>query len=899
VLDSGIRVVVEENHLAPLVAIQVWVGVGAADDPPALAGAAHLYEHLVVRGGKRRGPGGGAREIEAVNGSVSAWTGLDETVFQVVVAAPFLDLGLDVLADALANPTFDPAEVERARRLALDEIAGADADPRLRASRALFAVAFAGHGYARPVIGTAASLPALTPAALGAHYADVYTPGALTVVVAGDVDGGTVAAVQRAFGGMGAGGHARPAESGRGALAHPKAGISLAAGPGPAEIVVGFRTPPLSAHDAAALDMLAAVLARGDGSRLQREVVRNRQVADAVRPFSFRSRDAGLVGFAVTPAPRRIAQAAEAALDVILRAAFEPATADEIEGARAAVESDLARGGDGPPARARRLGFAAAIVRDPDDTKRYLEALRTVGADELRQLAVELLNTGHLALAAAVPDGAAAGRDETVAALSPRLNAIMAAAPALAERHATPSAPAVGAGEAVRFVTPAGVRVLVLPDGSAPLVSVQAAWTDRPDAPAGVADDARLIAAVLERGTRTRSASDVAAEARAIGGTLKGFAAAGTLGLRADFLPRHLGRGLALVADCLAHPAFADAEVDAAARELVVRARDDARGVDAGAQAALRLFQQTLWPDAARPGDGGGAAIAPGRFALLERYRRRYPPSRLVVAVVGNVDPAGVAAALANAFPPSTATPAVPVAAASPPVAAPQPPSLAAAPSSSPLPAARGDSLGEGPPTTVFRTSTGASSAAVVGYPTFAPGDPARAATEVLAEILGGEDGRLAAAVAGDRRLACRAAAQVPAPTAAGYLAVVVSCPPAQLDAAVAAVRAALARAAASGVTPDEVTRAARRLVGARASSLRTRMAVADALVRDEANGLPMLSYRRAAVALARVAPADVARAAQAVLDPRRELIAVAHPPTGAPALARTAGKPGKAESER
>ena len=67
-LDNGVRVVIEENHVAPLVAIQVWVASGAADDPPALAGGAHFYEHLVLRGGKRRGPGGGAREIEARQG---------------------------------------------------------------------------------------------------------------------------------------------------------------------------------------------------------------------------------------------------------------------------------------------------------------------------------------------------------------------------------------------------------------------------------------------------------------------------------------------------------------------------------------------------------------------------------------------------------------------------------------------------------------------------------------------------------------------------------------------------------------------------------------------------------------------------------------------------------------
>ncbi|HEY7376829.1 MAG TPA: pitrilysin family protein, partial [Polyangia bacterium] len=436
VLDNGVHVVVEENHVAPLVAIQIWVAAGAADDPPALAGAAHLYEHLVLRGGKRGVPGGGAREIDAVRGTVGAWTGLDETVFHAVVAAPFFQLGLDVLADALANPSFDPAEVERARKLALDEIAASEADPRLRANRALFASAFAGHGYARPVMGTAASVAALTPAALAAHFADGYAPGALTVVVVGDVDGNAVSAVARAFGAIAArGSGARPADAARGSIAGPSARVTVTAGPGlPPEIILGFRTPALSARDAAALDLLAALLARGDGARLQRDVVRNRQLADGVRPFSFRSRDAGLVAFAITPAPRRIAQASEAVLDLVLRAAREPATDDEIESARAALESDLARAGEGPLARARRLGFAAAIARDHEDGKRYLETLRTIGAAELQQFAVELLNTDHLTLAVALPGGAAATRDEAPGPLTQRLQAMIAAAPALAER---------------------------------------------------------------------------------------------------------------------------------------------------------------------------------------------------------------------------------------------------------------------------------------------------------------------------------------------------------------------------------------------------------------------------------------------------------------------------------
>jgi hypothetical protein len=95
------------------------------------------------------------------------------------------------------------------------------------------------------------------------------------------------------------------------------------------------------------------------------------------------------------------------------------------------------------------------------------------------------------------------------------------------------------------------------------------------------------------------------------------------------------------------------------------------------------------------------------------------------------------------------------------------------------------------------------------------------------------------------------------------------------------------------------VSRAARRLTGARAAALRTGAAIADALIADEAQGLPLLSYRRNALALAQVAAPEVTRVARAVLDPKREVVAVVHPPSAAPALARTAGKPARPEAQR
>ena len=181
-------------------------------------------------------------------------------------------------------------------------------------------------------------------------------------------------AVEHAFGGIPRG----RASGGAGIVPGAPRRVAVAGGGGgPAEVIVGFRTGKLGVKDVAALDLLAALLARGRGARMQREVVRNRQLADGVRAFSFRSRDAGLVAFAVTPAPRRIAEAAGAVIDLALRAALEPAVPDELEDARAALQGDLARAGEGPQGRARRLGFSAAIAHDAEDARSYQAAIET------------------------------------------------------------------------------------------------------------------------------------------------------------------------------------------------------------------------------------------------------------------------------------------------------------------------------------------------------------------------------------------------------------------------------------------------------------------------------------------------------------------------------------------
>ena len=715
-----------------------------------------------------------------------------------------------------------------------------------------------GGAYGRPLLGRADTVAAFTRQALVAHFAQTYVGANMTVVVVGDVDARAARqAVARLFAAVPRGrpaaqataDPASPSPSGPHALLSTAAGLE-------AGVAIGFLVASPRAQEAAALDLIAALLARGGEARLARELVDNRQVATAVHGLTFRGRRSTLLALLLAPVPQRSEAAARAAIDEALRLGRDEVPADELGRARAALRSDLGRGADGVEGRARRLGFATAIADDDGYEARYQAALEALDPPALRVAAAKLLRPEALTLAVLDP-GSARG----LAAETARLQAIVAGTAARNDRPPAAVTAAEVGGDVVRAVGPSGLRILVLRDRAAPMVAVEAAWAGGSRAEeAGSSGAGALIAALLDRGTRTRSAAQIAADLQALGGAMSGFSDGSHFGLRAEFLPGAWSGGLALLADCLLRPSFPAGEVDGSRRVVIDRARvadgDPAR-------AAWRLFREALWPGHPfrfDPLGSAGSLAALGRVRLLDHYRRHYPLSRLVVAVVGDVDPQEVVATLTALF--------ADAAAGTPP----------AEPPPEPL---------HTEPVTLFHATDKDVAEIVLGYPGAPLRDADRPALEVLAEVLRARGGPL------DRGLAAtpnvyRFGAASAAGVEPGQLAVSLACAPAAADAAVAALRATLAELAANGAPAAEVERAARRLAGERALALGAEAAIADALATDEAYGLPLMSYRQVPSALARVTATDVSRAARRFIDPKRETIAVVRPEVP-PTMARAA----------
>ncbi len=187
-LPNGLKVILEENHAAPVVAFQAWVDVGSADENPGVYGIAHVFEHMLFKGTARRGVGEIAQEVEASGGDINAWTSFDQTVFHIVMASRYFDAGLDILADAIQNSSFDPAELERELKVVMEEIKQGEDNPSRVTTQALFGQAYAKHPYRRPVIGYEKTVRGMNRDKLIEFFRRWYVPNNMTLVVVGDFE---------------------------------------------------------------------------------------------------------------------------------------------------------------------------------------------------------------------------------------------------------------------------------------------------------------------------------------------------------------------------------------------------------------------------------------------------------------------------------------------------------------------------------------------------------------------------------------------------------------------------------------------------------------------------------------------------------------------------------------
>jgi zinc protease len=384
-LGNGLTVCLLENRQAPLVTTALWYRAGTRDETPGLGGTAHFLEHMMFKGSPRYGPGEIDRRTQALGGANNAFTSHDATAYYFNFAADRWGEALAIEADRMAALLLDPEEVASERQVILEEIAMYDSEPWDALEMAVQPRLFGGHPYGRPVLGTAEELGAIGRDELAAFHSRYYRPDNAVLVVAGDLGADALGTVERALGGLPAGGHGRAPVT---EPAYPAGLDRLERRKGEVpRLLLSLPAPPGGHPDHAPLRLLVSLLGAGRTSRLHRALVDEGQLCVWVSADLSENQGSGQItlGAEVVPGAAPAVVEAELLRQLDLLAA-EPPGEEELARAKQVALADWVFGHERVHQQALAAGFALALF-DLEHLERELERLSAVGPERLLDVA--------------------------------------------------------------------------------------------------------------------------------------------------------------------------------------------------------------------------------------------------------------------------------------------------------------------------------------------------------------------------------------------------------------------------------------------------------------------------------------------------------------------------------
>lgn len=306
-LDNGLKLIVREDHRAPVVVSQLWYKVGSSYETPGKTGLSHALEHMMFKGSAKLGPGESSRILRELGAEENAFTSDDYTAYYQVLASDRLSVAFELEADRLASLRLPPEEFKREIEVIKEERRLRTEDnPSAKAYERFQALAFPASGYHTPTIGWMADLERMTVEELRAWYETWYVPNNATLVVVGDVVPSEVHALaQRYFGSIAQ----RPLPAAQIPLELSTPGERLLTLHLPTQLpslMMGFNVPGLATsknpREVHALRLIGALLDGGYSARLPSRLERGEElVSGAGSSYDAYTRGDSLFVLSATP----------------------------------------------------------------------------------------------------------------------------------------------------------------------------------------------------------------------------------------------------------------------------------------------------------------------------------------------------------------------------------------------------------------------------------------------------------------------------------------------------------------------------------------------------------------------------------------------------------------------
>ena len=578
-LPNGLEVILSEDHRVPLVGVDVWYHVGPAHEAPGRTGFAHLFEHMMFQGSKHIESDAHFRLLAGAGASgVNGTTNFDRTNYFETMPANQLELALWLESDRMGYllETVDQAKLSNQQDVVRNERRQSyENRPYGIVEEAMFQALFPkGHPYHGMVIGSHADIQAAKLDDVREFFRQYYAPNNATIAIAGDIDkAATKKLIEKYFGTLKRG------------PAVPPVNVKTAPITSERRLVVEDRielpriymawiTPPFFKEGDADADIAASILGQGRVSRLYKKLEYEKQIAQNVTAYQYSTMLGSIFGIEATARPGHTLKELESVIheEIELLRTKGP-TAAEVDRARNVLETQIFNGLQlvgGFGGVADQLNLYNHYVGKPDYLTEDIMRRRRVTPESVRQFAQRYLAPNARVVVHGVPG------KQNLPPEVPKPTAEQAptgAAPTVSINADEPwraKQPIAGAAKAVSvpvpqsFELPNGLTVIALPQTEGvPVVSANLVLRSGSDAnPLEKPGLASFTAALLDQGTTTRNATQLAEEVAQLGASLNTGTSRDATTVSTSSLSRNFPAALALVADVALRPSFPADEVE-------------------------------------------------------------------------------------------------------------------------------------------------------------------------------------------------------------------------------------------------------------------------------------------------------------------------------------------------
>ncbi|MDD3435700.1 MAG: pitrilysin family protein [Candidatus Gastranaerophilales bacterium] len=402
-LDNGQTVIIKQVKNNPIVTIDTWIKTGSINENEQNNGVSHFLEHLFFKGTKTHPPGEIDRILEAKGAQTNAATSKDFTHYYIVIPSKYFDLAMDLHSDMLLNPLIPRKELEKERKVVMEEIAKDANNPEEKVYENLIQMLYTTHPYKRKVIGTNEIVGKITREEILSYYNTHYGPQNMVTIVVGDVE------PQHALNKIIEGFRTEPRKIIKNnnkpekQLCTKQVKIDYQPVQG-GYLLIGYRSVNAVDADVYALDVLAAILGEGRSSVFYQTVKEQKQLAYSISANNATFREDGIFTIDANFVPGNQDKLEKAIIEEISKIQKNGVTPEQLKIAQSIIERNTYYDRESTSNIASEMGYTMVLTDNPKYYDEYLNNIQKVTVYDIKKVANTYLDENKSAVSIVLPE---------------------------------------------------------------------------------------------------------------------------------------------------------------------------------------------------------------------------------------------------------------------------------------------------------------------------------------------------------------------------------------------------------------------------------------------------------------------------------------------------------------